>query len=61
MKTEKREKNWLILRNKMANCEGTTEICLKGLAAKYVFKLESVKAYRLQPTLALNICQTFLT
>ena len=26
MKTEKSEKNWLILRNKMANCEGTTEI-----------------------------------
>ena len=27
MKQKKSEKKWMILRNKMANCEGTTEIC----------------------------------
>ena len=27
MKQKKSERKWMILRNKMANCEGTTEIC----------------------------------
>ena len=31
MKQKKSEKKWMILRNKMANCEGTTEIWSKIL------------------------------
>ena len=31
MKQKKSERKWMILRNKMANCEGTIEICLEKL------------------------------